>query len=266
MADVLRAYAARGIGHVQLVIDPITRGVDRGLRTGAAAAGWLTGRAGTYVGSTRCRRDSPRESPGHGQDPVSRAGADRVRACSSLAAVRRRRVRERATRAPSPSAAPTPLVDARTRTSPSPATAQQVFAASGKAGLRITANTATPAPRTATSSRGSTRRTSAGRSTSPSTASARPSTEGDRLESRRGSRPGRAAGRDRRHQHPDHLGPDAIRRACRGKPDDRQMDGLTRSRRGRSTSCSRRSRHDQRPGGVAAVDAGAGAVSSPDAD
>ena len=26
MAEVLRAYAARGIAHVQLVIDPITRG------------------------------------------------------------------------------------------------------------------------------------------------------------------------------------------------------------------------------------------------
>jgi hypothetical protein len=26
MADVLRAYAAEGIGHIQLVLDPITRG------------------------------------------------------------------------------------------------------------------------------------------------------------------------------------------------------------------------------------------------
>ena len=26
MAEVLRAYAAQGIGHVQLVMDPITRG------------------------------------------------------------------------------------------------------------------------------------------------------------------------------------------------------------------------------------------------
>ena len=34
MAEELRAYAREGIGHVQLVLDPITAAVDRGIRTG----------------------------------------------------------------------------------------------------------------------------------------------------------------------------------------------------------------------------------------
>ena len=38
MAEVLRAYAHEGIGHVQLVIDPITRDQHRGIRTGPARA------------------------------------------------------------------------------------------------------------------------------------------------------------------------------------------------------------------------------------
>ena len=62
--SVLACLRRAGIGHVQLVIDPITRGVDRGVRAGPAAAGWLADR-GTNVGSTPGAPDSS-ESRGHG--------------------------------------------------------------------------------------------------------------------------------------------------------------------------------------------------------
>ena len=54
----LRAYAGAGIGHVQLVLDPITGRLDRGIRTGPGDP-----RRGTRAGTAGCIGPGPDSPP-----------------------------------------------------------------------------------------------------------------------------------------------------------------------------------------------------------
>ena len=124
----LRAYAREGVGHVQLVIDPITRGSIEAFAPVLRSAGWLT--SAGYESRVDASPHHSRESRGHGISP-SADGAVRHRA-PRLAAGLRGRVRQRgaehlADRRPdAPRDAEPAPADPRDR--------EQVFRGLGKAG------------------------------------------------------------------------------------------------------------------------------------
>ena len=234
LADELRAYADEGIAHVQLVVDPIDRRSVEGLAPMLTALDAQPDAVLPY-GADRGPQGASIPAPCDSQRTGGRVGWSRrssSRSASSARAAADRRLRRRRSPSPTPLITPDPHLG-------DPTTADAVFLALAAAGLRMTANNADAGGAESRPGQAHQRdvpRLAAGGQPVQDDGVAG---QGARLGRRRQARPGRAAGRHRRPEHPHRVGSHDRRRAADAGRDAR-LDGLRATWPRRSMPCCRR--------------------------